>query len=98
MFFSYADYAAYIDLMGEWYRHHEVDIWACCLTPNHVHQAAGPETGDALWLAIGKAQPRYTRYINFREGRGGHLWQWFYEALTSSPWRIFIWPLSCFAA
>ena len=74
-FFSDADYAAYIDLMGEWCRHHGVDIWAYCLMPNHVHLVAVPETGDALRLGIGEAHRRYTRHINFREGWRGHLWQ-----------------------
>ncbi len=74
-FFSDADYAAYIDLMGEWCRHHGVDIWAYCLMPNHVHLIAVPQTEDSLRLAIGEAHRRYTRYINFREGWRGHLWQ-----------------------
>ena len=43
--------------------------------PNHVHLVAIPETGDDLRLAIGEAHRRYTRYINFREGWRGHLWQ-----------------------
>ena len=74
-FFSDADYAVYIDLMGEWCRNHGVDIWAYCLMPNHVHLVAVPETGDALRLAIGEAHRRYTRHINFREGWRGYLWQ-----------------------
>lgn len=74
-FFSDADYSAYTDLMGEWCRHHGVDIWAYCLMPNHVHLIAVPETEDSLRLAIGEAHRRYTRYINFREGWRGHLWQ-----------------------
>jgi putative transposase len=74
-FFSDADYAAYIDLMGKGCRHHWVDIWAYCLMPNHVHLVAVPETENALRLAIGEVHRRYTRYINFREGWRGHLWQ-----------------------
>ena len=74
-FFSDADYAAYIDLMGEWCRYHAIDIWAYCLMPNHVHLVAVPETQDALRRAIGEAHRRYTRRINFREGWRGHLWQ-----------------------
>ena len=37
--------------------------------------SAVPETKDGLSLAIGEAHRRYTRQINFREGRRGHLWQ-----------------------
>jgi putative transposase len=36
---------------------------------------AVPESEDGLRLAIGEAHRRYTRFINFREGWRGHLWQ-----------------------
>lgn len=74
-FFFDTDYSAYIDLMAEWCRRYSVDIWAYCLMPNHVHLIAVPENQDALRLAIGEAHRRYTRFINFREGWRGHLWQ-----------------------
>ena len=53
----------------------QVEIWAYCLMPNHIHLIAVPETKDGLNLAIGEAHRRYTRQINFREGWRGHLWQ-----------------------
>jgi putative transposase len=43
--------------------------------PNHVHLIAVPETAAALRAAIGEADRRYTRMVNFREGWHGHLWQ-----------------------
>ena len=43
--------------------------------PNHVHLVLVPQDADSLRLAIGKAQLRYSRRINFREGWRGHLWQ-----------------------
>ncbi len=43
--------------------------------PNHVHLIAVPQTQDAIRLAIGEAHRRYSRFINFREGWRGHLWQ-----------------------
>jgi len=74
-FFRDDDYQAYLDLMAEWCGEHEVQIWAYCLMPNHVHLIAVPKTGDGLRRAIGEAHRRYTRRINFREGWRGHLWQ-----------------------
>ena len=74
-FFSVDDYQSYLELMSEWCRKYEVEIWAYCLMPNHVHLIAVPETKDGLNLAIGEAHRRYTRRINFREGWRGHLWQ-----------------------
>jgi len=74
-FFSDADYDAYIDLMAKWCDHYGIDVWAYCLMPNHVHLIAVPQTQDAIRLAIGEAHRRYSRFINFREGWRGHLWQ-----------------------
>lgn len=74
-FFDEGDYRAYLDLMREWCAAYEVEIWAYCLMPNHVHLIAVPRAEDGLRLAIGKAHLRYSRRVNFREGWRGHLWQ-----------------------
>jgi putative transposase len=74
-FFGEEDYAAYVELMGQWCKEHGVEIWAYCLMPNHVHLIAVPRSEDGLRLAIGEAHRRYTRRVNFREGWRGHLWQ-----------------------
>ena len=69
------DYQAYKTLMAQWCRSCEVEIWAYCLMPNHVHLIAVPKSADELRRAIGEAHRRYTRRVNFREGWRGHLWQ-----------------------
>ena len=74
-FFNDSDYLAYIDIMAESCSSHEVEIWAYCLMPNHVHLIAVPSTKQSLQLAIGEAHRRYTRRINFREDWKGYLWQ-----------------------
>ncbi|MCD4722568.1 MAG: transposase [Desulfobacula sp.] len=74
-FFNDEDYQFYLELMSEWCKKFQVDIWAYCLMPNHVHLIAVPKTKDGLKQAIGEAHRRYTRRINFREGWRGHLWQ-----------------------
>ena len=74
-FFSDEDYQAYINLMSEWCSLCNVEVWAYCLMPNHIHLIVVPESADGLRLAIGEAHRRYTRRINFREGWRGHLWQ-----------------------
>ena len=61
--------------MAEWCIRCKVEVWSYCLMPNHVHLIAVPESEDGLRRAIGEAHRRYTRYINFREGWKGHLWQ-----------------------
>jgi putative transposase len=74
-FFNEEDYQAYLELMSEWCKARQVDIWAYCLMPNHIHLIAVPKEKESLTLAVGEAHRRYTRRINFREGWRGHLWQ-----------------------
>jgi len=81
-FFHDDDYQAYLTLMSEWCSKYQVQVWAYCLMPNHVHLIAVPETEEGLARAIGEAHRRYTRRINFREKWRGHLWQ---ERFASFP-------------
>ena len=37
VFFSTADYKAYLRLTAAWCGQKRVDVWAYCLMPNHVH-------------------------------------------------------------
>src|SRR4030042_1966494 len=74
-FFQDEDYLQYLNLMAEWCKRHNVEVWAYCLMPNHVHLIAVPKSEDALRRAISEAHRRYTRHVNFREGWRGHLWQ-----------------------
>jgi putative transposase len=74
-FFCDDDYKYYLELMGQWSSAHQIEIWAYCLMPNHVHLIAVPQSADGLRLAIGEVHRRYTRMVNFREGWRGHLWQ-----------------------
>ncbi len=74
-FFSQEDYREYITLMSEWCKLNNVEIWAYCLMPNHVHLVAVPASEEGLRKAIGESHRRYTRYINFLKGWRGYLWQ-----------------------
>jgi putative transposase len=74
-FFCDEDYGRYLELMAQFCKAENVEIWAYCLMPNHVHLIAVPQSVDGLRRAIGEAHRRYTRMVNFREGWRGHLWQ-----------------------
>jgi len=74
-FFCDDDYQAYLDLMAEWCGEHNIEVWAYCLTPNHVHLIVVPQSADGLRRAIGQPHRRYTRRVNFRQRWRGHLWQ-----------------------
>jgi putative transposase len=75
VFFTDDDYRAYLDLLGEHTRLADVQVWAWCLMPNHVHLMLVPSSAEALRTALAKAHRRYSRLINFREGWRGFLWQ-----------------------
>lgn len=75
VFFCDDDYAAYIALMAQAKEKAQVQVWAYCLMPNHVHLVVTPETEAGLRHFFGEAHRRYTRRINFREGWRGYLWQ-----------------------
>ncbi len=45
-FFSDDDYREYIALMADSCRRYEVDVWAYCLMPNHIHFIAVPSQPD----------------------------------------------------
>jgi putative transposase len=74
-FFCEDDYRHYVALIGKWCRRRNVEIWAYCLMPNHVHLIALPSSQDGLRRAIGEAHRRYSLAVNTREGWRGHLWQ-----------------------
>jgi putative transposase len=74
-FFCDDDYRYYIELMSEFSLKSGTEVWAYCLMPNHVHLVMVPAEENGLRATLGEAHRRYTRYINFREGWRGHLWQ-----------------------
>ena len=75
IYFENGDHVVYRDLLAEQAQKAEVEIWAYCLTPNHVHLIAVPRTDDGLARAVGEAHRRYTNYINARARFRGHLFQ-----------------------
>jgi putative transposase len=74
-FFCEADYKAYLYLAAEAFREAEVEVWAYCLMPNHVHLIATPSRPQSLARAVAATHVRYTRQINPRERWTGYLWQ-----------------------
>ena len=74
-FFCDEDYEFYLTTMEQWCGAHDVEIWAYCLMPDHVHLIAVPQSADGLRRAIGEVHRRYTCMVNLREGWRGHLWQ-----------------------
>jgi putative transposase len=88
-FFCDEDYVAYLDLMAEWCGRCGVEVWAYCLMPNHVHLIAVPASEDGLRRAIGEAHRQYTRRVNFRKKRRGHLWQGRFASFVLDDYYLF---------
>lgn len=75
VFFCDSDYHLYIQLLRHYSSKANVDIWAYCLMPNHVHLVLVPDSNDGLRLSLAEAHRRYTCFINTREDWRGYLWQ-----------------------
>lgn len=74
-FFAVEDYRLYLRLLERRSDRCNVEIWAWCLMPNHVHVVAVPETTDGLARLFGRVHQAYSRAVNERHGWTGHLWQ-----------------------
>jgi putative transposase len=75
IFFADGDREVYCTLLAEQARRFQVEVWAYCLMPNHVHLILVPKRADSLGNAVGEAHRRYTNFINARAGWTGHLFQ-----------------------
>jgi len=74
-FFGDDDYALYRDLLAASCRAAEVEVWAWCLMPNHVHLILVPSDADGLRRALAPVHRRYAGIIQARRKRTGHFWQ-----------------------
>jgi putative transposase len=61
VFLDDQDRHIYTDLLKHYTQKFQVDIWAYCLMPNHVHLLAAPQESGALALGIGRTNQVYTR-------------------------------------
>ena len=75
VFFDDGDYWRYRRLLAEECQTAQVQVWAYCLMPNHVHLLLVPTTIDGMTRALSGTHRRYTSQINERQGWTGHLWQ-----------------------
>ena len=82
VFMSDDDRREYLELLSKYSREEGVAFWAWNLMGNHVHLLGVPQDEKSLARAFGEAHRRYTRMINFRENKRGHLFQ---ERFFSCP-------------
>jgi putative transposase len=73
IFFEDGDQDIYCDILAEQTRMADVEVWAYCLMPNHVHLILFPRDEKGLSRAIGAAHKRWANFINGRSRWRGHL-------------------------
>lgn len=74
-FFEAGDYRRYVRLLVDHSVQHDLEVWAYCLMPNHVHLVVVPRDEDCLAKCLAQAHRRYALVVNRRNGWKGHLWQ-----------------------
>ena len=74
IFVDEGDHHAYLDGLLEYATRFEMEVWAYCLMPNHVHLLVVGRHRDSLPKAIGNAHRRHSRTVNVRYEWTGHLW------------------------
>jgi putative transposase len=86
IFWSDDDREEYIGHLLEQGHRFGLALLAYCLMTNHVHFVVVPDKPDSLAQGIGEAHRRYTRFVNFRQGKRGHLFQRrFYSCPMDEP-------------
>jgi len=82
------DYQTYLDLISASCKKAGTEVWAYCLMSNHVHLILVPSTEDGLRASLGETHRQYTRYVNFREGCRGHLWQERFHSFAMDEYHL----------
>lgn len=75
VFIRDGDKEIYLKILTKHAKRNGIEIWAYCLMDNHVHLIAVPRYSWSLARGLGMAHKEYSRFINFREGWRGYLWQ-----------------------
>jgi len=74
-FFDNDDFRRYLRLAKEMLEQSDIEVWAYCLMPNHVHAVVLPTTTKSLSSFFGPLHRKYARQTNQKYDWSGHLWQ-----------------------
>jgi putative transposase len=85
-FFENSDYLAYLRLATGLLKKVDIEVWAYCLMPNHVHAVVVPGATSSLSEFFAPLHRRYACRTNNRLEWRGHLWQErFYSVVMDEP-------------
>ncbi|OGQ04260.1 MAG: transposase [Deltaproteobacteria bacterium RIFCSPLOWO2_01_FULL_45_74] len=90
VFFNDDDKEEYLRLIAKHTKIENLEIWAYCLMDNHVHLIVVPNGQESLARGVGETHRRYTRYVNFREGWRGYLWQGRFQSYPMDERHLFM--------
>jgi putative transposase len=80
------DYRRYLAWLAQYAGQNNLEIWAYCLMPNHVHIVGVPRTDDALASVFRTVHMQYSQYYNRKNNAVGHLWQGrYYSCALDEP-------------
>jgi putative transposase len=65
----------YIRVLKKACSKYQIEIWAYCLMPNHVHLVAVPKDEKSIGKALREAHSEYSGYFNAKYGFSGHVWE-----------------------
>lgn len=82
IFFEDGDQEVYLDLLAEQTSKADVQVWAYCLMPNHVHLILTPADEAGLGRALGETHRRWAAFINARARWRGHLFDGRYGSVV----------------
>ena len=74
-FFCDGDCRDYLQLIRKIAERNRMRLLGYCLMPNHVHLIVIPDLLTSLSRGVGQTHNLYSRRLNHRLGRTGHLWE-----------------------
>lgn len=63
------------------YKNRKVELLAFAMMPNHFHLILKEKEETGISKYLQRVQNSYTKYINVKKGKTGHLFQWPYQAV-----------------
>lgn len=69
------DYRKYLDYLAQYAPQCDLEIWAYCLMPSHVHMVCVPRQPNSLSRTLHTVHMKYALYFNKKKDTIGHLWQ-----------------------
>ena len=85
VFYDDEDRLAYLALLARYSCEAQLQILGYCLMSNHIHLIAVPARLDSMAIAMRDTHQSYSRWLNIRLRRRGHVWQNRYFSCPLDP-------------